>query len=703
MSVASQPCPVERVAEPVRAYRPDIDGLRAIAILSVVLYHAGLAGVPGGFTGVDIFFVISGYLIGGHIFSELRSGRFSYLLFYQRRARRILPAFYAVLLFTIAASLILLSPLEAHQFGRSACAATLSVSNILFWHGAKYFDTKSEFIPLLMTWSLAVEEQFYAVIPLLMVLLARVRRNWILPAILSVCALSLLLAQHELSSQSEAAFQAAFYLLPARAWELGVGLALAVAELSRDRKTRAPSLLAFIAQLVGPVGLLLLMTPIFLLNAHSPFPGVAALPSVLGAALLIAAPASFVNRRMLSLPPLAFVGRVSYSWYLWHWPLLAFLHILSGGSVRPGASLLAVAAAFPIAVLSYHFIEQPFRRSTRAAAPLLIRYALVSVAMLAICAAIWLSRGLPQRYPVLAQMESASPPLASDPCLVEDDSEQPSLVKPCYDPSGPASSVALWGDSHAAALAPGMRTAAIARGYSFAEFTKTSCLPMTGVMRFIPRIPAQASRCLNFNRKVLDLIQADRRIRIVILTGAWAGCLERNWEAGWLTAETPHQPQFSDEAQSGIPSQIAVQTLFIQSLAAQVQALRAAGKYVIVLEDVPNFSFDPILRVRAAHIPARAALVKALEFAPQIDPGFAPNNGDASATSLTAESLHQAVPNQAGVELIDLKPAFCADSEHCQYRDNNRLLYFDSGHLTTYGASFALRNFQLPMPKQVSP
>jgi peptidoglycan/LPS O-acetylase OafA/YrhL len=675
---------------PGRGYRADIDGLRALAILSVVLYHADLRWLPGGFTGVDIFFAISGYLIGGHIFSEVRAGSFSYLRFYQRRARRILPAFYVVLLITIAAALLLLSPLEARQFGRSAFAATLSVSNILFWHGAKYFDTKSEFIPLLMTWSLGIEEQFYAIVPLLMVLLARMRRNLILPAIFAVCALSFLLAQHELMSQSEAAFQAAFYLLPARAWELGVGLALAVAELRINQK----ALPVFICQSLGPIGLLSILSSVVLLTAHSPFPGVAALPSVLGTAILIAVPGSFINRRLLSLPPLVFVGRVSYSWYLWHWPLLAFVNIVNGGNLPPTVPLFTVAAAFPLAVISYFFIEQPFRRSARPPIPLLVRYAVLSIAMLAVCACIWLSHGLPQRYPVLAQMESANPPLASDPCLVEDDEDRPNLSPPCYATANLGPSIALWGDSHAAALAPGLRALAIAEGYGLIQFTKTSCLPFAGVMRYIPRIPVQATRCLNFNREVFNLIQSDRRIRIVVLTGAWSGCLEQTWESGWLIGDA------SVPSRNQIPSLPALQALFIQSLSEQVQTLRAAGKYVIVLEDVPNFDFDPLSRVRAAHIPARGALAMALgigsEMSSSLGPGFAPDNGDASADAITSASLHLAVPTQDGAELVDLKPSFCLDPSHCAYRDGDRLLYFDSGHLTAYGAHFALRNFRLP-------
>jgi peptidoglycan/LPS O-acetylase OafA/YrhL len=181
-------------AQPARQYRPDIDGLRAVAILSVVLYHAHVPFVSGGFTGVDIFFVISGYLIGGHIFSDLTAGTFSYLRFYRLRAKRILPAFFSMLAATMLAALLLLSPYEARDFARSALTATLSVSNIYFWKYVNYFQGPSEFNPLLMTWSLGVEEQFYAVIPLLLVILARIRRSLILPAILAICALSLLLA-----------------------------------------------------------------------------------------------------------------------------------------------------------------------------------------------------------------------------------------------------------------------------------------------------------------------------------------------------------------------------------------------------------------------------------------------------------------------------------------------------------------------------
>jgi peptidoglycan/LPS O-acetylase OafA/YrhL len=665
-----------------RAYRSDIDGLRALAILSVALYHAGVTGVSGGFTGVDIFFVISGYLIGGHIYAELRAGCFSYLSFYRRRAKRILPAYFAVLAFILLAALLLLSPLEAAQTARSAFAATLSASNILFWATANYFAAKTELNPVLMTWSLGVEEQFYVVIPLLMVLLARIRRNWLLPAVVATCALSFLFAWSLLGRYP----MMVFYTLPARAWELGAGVALAAAEL--NRKSRA--LPAPAAPLLSLIGLALLLAPVFLLTAATPFPGPAALPSVLGTALLIAVPASWINRRLLSLPPLVFIGKVSYSWYLWHWPLLALLRILYDGTPTVAASLVVVAVALAVAVLSYSLIEQPFRRSTRPPIPLLLRYAAVSIVLLAACGAIWMSHGLPRRFPALARMESAGETLKADPCLAGE-TDQPNLTPVCYDASAARPSVALWGDSHAAALAPALRAAANARGYGFVELGKNSCTPLTGATHYIPRLPRLAEECLRFNRTVLGLIAGDRRIRVVILAAAWAAPLYRSWMDGWLSADLAREPQ--------VPSQEATRRLYLESLAASIRALEDAGKQVIVLEDTPNFDFDPMLKVRTARIPARRALARWLGIQSDPDPGVAAPAGDAEiAASISV--LEETAARLPGVALLDPKPALCEISTQCAYRDGESLLFTDSSHLSPDGARRALSGLRLPAPEK---
>ena len=740
---------------PRHSYRHDIDGLRALAILSVVLHHAGVPFLPGGFSGVDIFFVISGYLIGGQIYADIRNGSFSYLRFYQRRARRILPAFYTVLLFTIAAALVLLSPSEARTFARDAFAATLSASNISFWHFASYFDASSSLKPLLMTWSLGVEEQFYLVIPLLIALLARLRHRLVLPAILIVCVLSLLLAARDVSLVP----MQAFYLLPDRAWELGLGVALAVFE--RDR--RPLRLSSPLTHLAGFIGLVLVLVPFVLLTPYSPFPGFAALPSVLGTAILIALPASFVNRRLLALMPLVFIGRVSYSWYLWHWPLLAFLRVATVNSLSLPAALLAVALAFIFAVLSWRFIEQPFRHSTMSPAPLLLRYAAASVALLAVCAALYVAHGLPQRLPHLAVMESPADVLFADHCLDGSD-DQPNLSPGCYPPpQSTLPTIALWGDSHALALAPAMRVLANARGYDFAELVKSSCTPLIGAIHVLPRIPNFAGRCERFNRATFNRILSDRRIRIVVLTASWSAPLIRNWKDGWLAPvpgiDSANDPAFASASGSSsapasasasasapptpptepthpsllsnlihpppIPTAEANLHLYQNALAATVRALQSAGKQVILVQDTPSFAVDPLLLVRTARIPSRRALDRLLNparnttlnwlavsnhlsnpasvtsFNTPIDPGF--SEPESSPTITASQALLEEVSQQLFAPIFDPKPAFCPTPAQCDYRDGETLLFIDSTHISAAGATRALTAFPLPAAQPTTP
>jgi peptidoglycan/LPS O-acetylase OafA/YrhL len=662
-----------------RAYRADIDGLRALAILSVVFYHAGPAWLPGGFTGVDVFFVISGYLIGGQIYRELCNGAFSYLRFYQRRAKRILPALYAVLVFTLLAASFLLSPGEFTELAKEAFAATLSASNVWFWATTNYFAGNSELNPLLMTWSLGVEEQFYVVIPLMLVLMAGLRRKWILPATIAVCLLSLAIA----ASLAARFPMMVFYLLPARAWELGAGVALAVTELNRKSSLLSGAL----AQIAGFAGLALVLAPMFLLSAHSALPVPPLISSVVGTALSIAVPRCWMNRQLLSLPGLTFIGRISYSWYLWHWPLLAFMHIIGGAHLPAAAPALAVATSFAAAVLSWRFIERPFRGSLRAPAPMLMRYGLAAAALLLLYGLVGFSRGVPQRFPALAHMEAVGRALSNDPCLAGLTKNEPSLKPACVGSSPTGQAVALWGDSHSAALAPGFRSAAATQGYAFVQLGKASCPPLIGATHFIPRQPLLAAGCERFNRKALALLQADRNIRVVVLAAAWSAPLNRTWQDGWLVSDPAHE--------SEIPTPEANCRLFVDSLKATLHALQAAGKQVIVVEDVPSFEIDLLWRVRSTRIPARRRLATWLGIQAVTDPGFAspnPNPNFALADSL----LRQAATGSPAVPLVDLNPALCNAPAECAYRFGENLLYSDSSHLSNFGALYALRNFRLP-------
>ena len=667
-------------------YRADIDGLRALAILSVVLYHGGLVRIGGGFTGVDIFFVISGYLIGGHIFGEIGRGAFSFAGFYRRRARRILPAFFAVLAFVLLAGLVLLSPLDLARLARSACAAALSVSNILFWHSASYFDARSDLNPLLMTWSLGVEEQFYAVIPLLLVLVFRLRRSAILAVVLLVSALSFLFSWIALARYPALVF----YMLPARAWELGAGVALAVAEQNRQREL-VP---AARREGLGAGGLVLLVAPFFLLHPSTPFPGPAALPSVAGTALLIAVPSSWINRRMLSFAPLVFIGRISYSWYLWHWPLLSFLRIVYGDAPPGLAAMAAIALSFALAILSYYAIEQPFRR---AAAPLLVRYAAVTALAAAVSAALWLAHGLPQRFPALARTESEAAHLGSDPCLADIGDETPNLSPACVQEAAPqqvAQVVALWGDSHAAALAPALRSLALTQGYAFAEFAKASCPPVLGVSHFIPRHPGLAAECFAYNDRVLDRLVRDARIRVVILSASWPGYLHRNWQDGWLVTGATQPAE--------MPTGETVRASLAGSLSTTVRSLESAGKQVVVFDDIPVFDFEPMWRLDSSTIPARRALAALLHVTGSADPGAAPPSDAQSATAATA-LLRQALAPLPAATLVDLRAPFSSTQSQCFYRIGNELLYSDNNHLSPAGAKYALRNFQLPAANHAPP
>ena len=662
-----------------RAYRADIDGLRALAILSVVFYHAGPAWLPGGFTGVDVFFVISGYLIGGQIYRELCNGAFSYLRFYQRRAKRILPALYAVLVFTLLAASFLLSPGEFTELAKEAFAATLSASNVWFWATTNYFAGNSELNPLLMTWSLGVEEQFYVVIPLMLVLMAGLRRKWILPATIAVCLLSLAIA----ASLAARFPMMVFYLLPARAWELGAGVALAVTELNRKSSLLSGAL----AQIAGFAGLALVLAPMFLLSAHAALPVPPLISSVVGTALSIAVPRCWMNRQLLSLPGLTFIGRISYSWYLWHWPLLAFMHIIGGAHLPAAAPALAVATSFAAAVLSWRFIERPFRGSLRAPAPMLMRYGLAAAALLLLYGLVGFSRGVPQRFPALAHMEAVGRALSNDPCLAGLTKNEPSLKPACVGSSPTGQAVALWGDSHSAALAPGFRSAAATQGYAFVQLGKASCPPLIGATHFIPRQPLLAAGCERFNRKALALLQADRNIRVVVLAAAWSAPLNRTWQDGWLVSDPAHE--------SEIPTPEANCRLFVDSLKATLHALQAAGKQVIVVEDVPSFEIDLLWRVRSTRIPARRRLATWLGIQAVTDPGFAspnPNPNFALADSL----LRQAATGSPAVPLVDLNPALCNAPAECAYRFGENLLYSDSSHLSNFGALYALRNFRLP-------
>ena len=333
-------------------YRPDIDGLRALAVLPVVFYHAGFESFSGGYVGVDVFFVISGYLITSIIAREIESDTFSLSHFYERRARRLFPALFTVLAATAVGSFFLLMPWELEDFGQSLATTAIFSSNFLFFTEAGYFDGPAEMKPLLHTWSLAIEEQYYLLFPAFLFAV----RNFLGGRYIGATA-GLFIASFVISVWSTyAAPDAAFYLLPSRTWELMLGslIALGTPMISK----------AGLRQFTALLGVALVLTAVFLFQHDTRFPGLAALVPCIGTALIIIAgmgSQSTAVGKLLSWKPIVAVGLISYSLYLWHWPVLVLakhylLRPLDGleASVLVGFSLL-------LAYVSWRFVEKPFR------------------------------------------------------------------------------------------------------------------------------------------------------------------------------------------------------------------------------------------------------------------------------------------------------------------------------------------------------
>ena len=462
-------------------YRADIDGLRAVAVLLVFAYHLGTARVKGGFVGVDVFFVISGYLIGSIILTEIDASRFSLLSFYERRVRRIFPALFVTLAVTAVLAYRFFLPAEMDEFAKSLLAATFSFSNILFYHQSGYFEGAAAMKPLLHTWSLAVEEQFYIFLPLFLLSLRRLtfvkRRLSVLLAALLSFVLSVWGALHSP--------EATFYLAHTRAWELLLGTLVALGLVPQFVNViwrNAASL----------VGIAMILAAAILYDKTTPFPGLAAALPCFGTALIIAAGrngSSWIGTA-LSLRPIVFVGTISYSLYLWHWPLIVFQGasgILAQGLSPKAAKLVVLGVSFVVAALSWRFVERPFRDSRKTLPrSRLFQIASATASLLAIFGATALAtRGFPARYPleavrVASFLENFDPATQAQyragTCFLTSRD-----LKASFDPAVCLKNVPsernelLIGDSHAAQLWFGLSS--VFKNINFMQATASGCKP----------------------------------------------------------------------------------------------------------------------------------------------------------------------------------------------------------------------------------
>ena len=501
------------------AYRPDIDGLRAVAVLSVLAYHAGFAFFEGGFAGVDVFFVISGYLIARIIARDLANGSFSVLAFYERRIRRIFPAMFAMLLAVSICAWYLLYPSVLIAFERSLLAALFSGSNILFWHETGYFDSQRFSKPLLHTWSLAVEEQFYLLFPPFLLLLWRTSIRPRKVVIFAITALSFAAAMFfALTNPS-----AAFFLTPFRAWELLLGAILSQHSLPPLRS-------ALQRQIASITGLSLILVTVFCYRESMLFPGLATLPACVGAALVIAAgeSGSSIVGQALSWKPVVFTGLISYSLYLWHWPVMAFQN--TNWLFVPYAyrnwhitKIVTILISLVLAVLSWAFLERPFRerKISRSRQSIFIT-AGTGITMLSVAAICLIAfHGAPKRFPpdelqIASYLdESIRVPWRMDVCFISPTNSfsdfRPDI---CLAQHPGKKSLLLIGDSHAASLYPGLVN--VFPDYDIMQANFAGCFAL------LHEPPSQPRGC----RKLFDFIFGDflthHHVDALILAGRWS-------------------------------------------------------------------------------------------------------------------------------------------------------------------------------------
>jgi peptidoglycan/LPS O-acetylase OafA/YrhL len=643
------------------AYRHDIEGLRAFAVMPVILYHAHMF-CPGGFVGVDIFFVISGYLITKIIQKESERGSFTLMTFYQRRIRRIFPALFVMFAISSGFACVLLLPNELRTYGMSLMSSAAFASNFFFSNQIGYFDPTSEEQPLLHIWSLAVEEQFYIFWPLIVVAMKLYAPEKIKTlALVAVLVVSLgygeFLVQHSP--------KAAFYMMPSRAWELLLGALLATSFVA-NRLERIPRLAA---DLTSILGVLLIGFAIFAFSSNTPFPGLAGLVPCVGAVMVIGA-GEFkptLGGRLLSLWPFAFIGLISYSLYLWHWPLLVFARLYLGRDLSLDETCWLISLILVAACLSWLFVERPFRSyriapsDGRAWVPCGLAAGFVAASAGAL---IVYYDGFPSKVQArtreIVRVRAEAEAFQLSPCLARHASLPP--IEGCllgqesrdgnYD-------VILWGDSHAAQLAPALATLGQKMGFTAREITKAGCQPLPG-MRFFPEDESNRD-CPDFNTAAMNAILNHTR-GTIILAGMWHGYAWGNN----LLLEGSAQPSAELSRQR-----------FITTIKNTVHALTLAGHRVIIVGAIPVPDGNPVNCLE------RSGLILIGRNDSKCAASFAVR---AETDSKVKHLLQSALETEPDARLVFPFEQLCGAQECRIFTQKGDFVYMDKMHLSAAGA-----------------
>ena len=651
-------------------YRHDIGGLRAFAVMGVILHLCGVALVGSGYAGVDVFFVISGFLIGGIVTRELTERSFSWRRFYARRARRILPALFLVILASLALGWGTMTPEQLRYFGGGAMSTLLFLSNVWFYNRIDYFNPGATEDPLIHTWSLAVEEQFYIILPVLLFLIWRFGPRVRVGVLVGLAVVSFAVAVTTGPDDP----MAIFYLIHARAWELLAGVLAALGFARAQVLGRTGGILA-------DLGLVLVLAGLFVVPHSALWPGPWTLLPVGGAVLLVLyGHRASVARWILRLPPVVGIGLVSYSAYLWHQPILGFLAILDRKPADWTGIGLVVLGTLALATLSWRFVEQPFRHgfATSRRGSLVLWLSGLAIAGFAIGGHV--TEGYPTRVsPEVREMLawSESFPSTIKQCIGGRKIDR--LLDPataCRHGNPDNVTVAIWGDSHAAMLAKPLGDAIAADGLGLLELTMSSCLPIPGL---INEGQANTPLCAEHNRRMLDYLSTPNEIKVVVMHAYWNSYVQRQDYAnglgdlvndGFYAYPINASSDMTDEDRYA-----AIDGL----LSDAIQRIVASGKRVILLYPLPDPGFN--VPDRMARKLWQTGTVPETVSIPL--PVFQSYSADTVA-------IFDSAVDQPGAIRLDLSTVLCDPMTGCDAVRDGQPLYFDGNHLSLAGSAIVI-------------
>lgn len=636
-------------------YRREIDGLRALAVLPVILFHAGVETFCGGFVGVDVFFVISGYLITTIILAELEQDRFSIVSFYERRARRILPALFFVMLVCIPFAWSWLLPSDMKDFSHSIVAVSIFASNILFWRESGYFDAAAEIKPLLHTWSLAVEEQYYVLFPLFLMLFWRLGKRWILITLGFVFVASLAVSQWAAHAKPSAAF----YLLPTRGWELLIGSFAAFYLSKANRKEFGKGFSEF----GGWLGVALILYSVFTYRKATPFPGLYALVPTLGAVLIILfATQQTTVGKFVGNKAFVGVGLISYSAYLWHQPLFAFARHRSLTEPSYIIFLALSVLALALAYFSWRYVESPFRNQAKFPGKLIFLIGFAG-------SVFFISFGLVGHFfdgyksripsdvrklekPKRGEVEACGGDHSNEPCYLGDKEISPGI--------------AIVGDSHTNVIRKYFSERLALVRASALSYGKGWCAPLLDVGT---NTPLKNPICRNFIDNAFDRIISDSSIHTVILHAEWS-----NYTTGRRWGEKV--AAYYTDRDSSVASMTENSAVVRRGLTRTIDRLLNSQKRVIFVKSVPEYeTLIPKFLAKRRWLNGEISLGS-----------FSVNDQSYISRNQEFDNIVSEIFPIPGVEIIDTFSVFCPNKNACLSLVDDEVLYVDDNHLSYEGS-----------------